>query len=101
MIPLIAESIYWHFPILLVTVSLVYSATRYENWPDILREALQWGARMAFFLISIGVALALIPMLPWWLSVGIGGVVALVMVVSTFRAGPAAGESSIPKSSLR
>ena len=42
MTPLIAESIYWHFPILLVTVSLVYSATRYENWPDILREAVQW-----------------------------------------------------------
>ena len=77
MTPLFAESIYWHFPILLVTISLVYSATRYEKWPDILREAVTWGSRMAFFLLSIGVALFLIPILPWWVSMAAGVVVAI------------------------
>lgn len=85
MTPLLAESIYWHFPILLITVSLVYSATRYEEWPDILREAVTWGARMAFFLVSIGVGLFLIPVLPWWLSVAVGAVIALALIVTTFR----------------
>jgi hypothetical protein len=85
MTPLLAESIYWHFPILLITVSLVYSATRYEQWPDILREAVTWGSRMAFFLISIGVCLYLIPILPWWISVAAGIVFAIAMIVTTFR----------------
>ena len=88
MTPLLAESIYWHFPILLVTVSLVYSATRYEEWPDILHEAFTWGFRMFIFLVSIGFALFLIPLLPWWLSVGIGSVIASVMFLSMFRGQP-------------
>ena len=87
MIPLLAESIYWHFPILLVTVSLVYSATRYEEWPAILREAITWGGRMAFFLISIGVALWLIPMLPVWLGLTIAAVVAVYLVINAVRGG--------------
>lgn len=57
---LLAESIYWHFPILLVVVSLIYSATRFEQWPAILAEALSWGTRMAIFLASIGVVLYLV-----------------------------------------
>jgi hypothetical protein len=92
MIPLLAESIYWHFPILLITVSLVYSATRYEEWPDILREAVMWGSRMAFFLVSIGVGLFLIPILPWWLSVAAGVVIAIALIVTTFRPGSPADE---------
>lgn len=85
MSPLLAESIYWHFPILLVTVSLVYSATRYEKWPEILHEAVTWGFRMAIFLIGIGVALFLIPRVPWWLSVGVGIIVTMYMVYSAFH----------------
>jgi hypothetical protein len=63
MTPPLAESVYWHFPVLLVVVSLVYSATRFEAWDQILREAVSWGARMAGFLVTIGVALYLVSIL--------------------------------------
>jgi hypothetical protein len=49
--------IYWHLPILIVVTSLVYSATRFEQWGNILREALRWGRNMVFFLCGIAVAL--------------------------------------------
>lgn len=48
---------YWHLPVLLVVVSLVYSATRFEDWRAILAEAFRWGLRMATFLVGIGVVL--------------------------------------------
>ena len=57
MIPLFAASIYWHLPILIVVVSIVYSATRYDHWPSILNEAFRWGMRMLVFLGSIGLGL--------------------------------------------
>ena len=50
-------SIYWELPILLVLVSLVYSATRYDRWDLIWREALRWGLRMTGFLGGIGLLL--------------------------------------------
>jgi hypothetical protein len=50
-------SIYWHLPILIVVVSIVYSATRYDSWRQIFREAFRWGLRMALFLVGIGLAL--------------------------------------------
>jgi len=50
-------SIYWHLPILIVVVSIVYSATRYDGWPMIFREAFRWGLRMTLFLFGIGFAL--------------------------------------------
>jgi hypothetical protein len=56
---LFAASIYWDLPVLIVVVSLVYSATRYDRWDLILREAVRWGLRMTLFLGGIGVALAL------------------------------------------
>jgi len=37
---------YWHLPVLIVLVSLVYSATRYEQWPAMLRESWRWMKRM-------------------------------------------------------
>lgn len=52
--------IYYQLPILLVVVSLVYSATRYDDVPDILHEALRWGSRMALFLGSIALVLYLL-----------------------------------------
>jgi hypothetical protein len=55
--PIFAVSIYWELPILLVAVSLVYSATRYDRWEFIWREALRWGLRMTAFLGGIGVLL--------------------------------------------
>jgi hypothetical protein len=55
-LPLLA-SIYWQLPPLLVVISLVYSATRYEEWGSIWREAVRWGVRMTIFLVFIGVVL--------------------------------------------
>lgn len=40
-------------PLLIVLISLVYSATRYDAWRPILLEALRWGLRLAGFLGSI------------------------------------------------
>jgi hypothetical protein len=62
LMPLASLSIYWHLPFLIVIISLVYSATRYEEWPSIARETARWVARMSAFLLTIGAAL-------WVLSV--------------------------------
>jgi hypothetical protein len=50
-------SIYWQLPILIVVISLVYSATRFDQWGSILREAVRWGVRMTTFLLGIAVVL--------------------------------------------
>ncbi len=55
-----AVSIYWHLPVLLVVVSLVYSATRHDSWKLISREAFRWGRNMAFFLGVIALVLFLL-----------------------------------------
>ena len=87
MIPIaaISDSIYWHFPVLIVTVSLVYSATRFEQWNHIFQEALFWGARMTGFLAMIGIGLYLVTILEWWLSLTIAAVVALVLMFLSLR----------------
>jgi hypothetical protein len=54
---------YLHLPILIVMVSLVYSATRYEEWPAILRESWRWMKRMTKFLVVIAIALYLVAIL--------------------------------------
>jgi hypothetical protein len=59
MLPAFAVNMFWHLPVLIVIISLVYSATRYDEWGPILREALRWGLRLAGFLVVIGVALYL------------------------------------------
>jgi hypothetical protein len=56
-LPLATISIYWQLPILIVVISLVYSATRFDEWNHILREAFRWGLRMTTFLVVIGVIL--------------------------------------------
>ncbi len=48
---------YIHVPVLLILISLVYSATRFDDWPLILREALRWGLRLLLFLVIIVVVL--------------------------------------------
>lgn len=50
-------SIYWQMPVLIVVISLVYSATRFDHWGSILREAVRWGVRMSAFLLGIAVVL--------------------------------------------
>ena len=52
-----AVSMYMQLPILVAVISLVYSATRYDDWGSILTEAFRWGSRMALFLIGISVVL--------------------------------------------
>ena len=49
--------IYWHLPVMIVLISLVYSATRFERWSNILGEALRRGLRMGAFLCGIGLLL--------------------------------------------
>ncbi len=49
--------LYWHLPILILVISLVYSATRFDQWGSILREAVRWGLRMTTFLLAIAVVL--------------------------------------------
>ena len=41
----------------LVVISLVYSATRFDDWRFILHEAVRWGLRMTAFLLGIAVVL--------------------------------------------
>jgi hypothetical protein len=53
-------TIYIQLPIVIVIISLVYSATRFDDWGDILREAYRWGLRMGLFLLVIGVVLFLL-----------------------------------------
>ena len=53
-------SIYWHLPVLLVIVSLVYAGTRHDRWDKILHEAFHWGVRIALFLGAIGLGLYLL-----------------------------------------
>jgi hypothetical protein len=57
-----STTIYWHLPILLIVVSLVYSGTRHDQWKHILYEAGRWGLRMAAFLGGIAVVLFLLQM---------------------------------------
>ncbi len=47
-------------PLLIVLISLVYSATRFDQWGPILREAVRWGGRLVAFLGGIGVVLYLL-----------------------------------------
>ena len=61
------QEIYYHLPILIVVISLVYSATRFDHWDAIFREAFRWGLRMVLFLAGIvlilwGIALDESPM---------------------------------------
>jgi hypothetical protein len=50
-------NIYWHLPILLVVISLVYSATRFDQWGAIFHEAFRWGLRLFTFLAGVVAAL--------------------------------------------
>jgi len=44
---------YWHLPVLILVISLVYSATRFDEWRLILGEAWRWGLRLFLFLLAI------------------------------------------------
>ena len=51
-------SVFWlDLPLLIVLVSLVYGATRFEAWPAILVESGKWVLRLGSFLLLIGIGL--------------------------------------------
>ena len=50
-------ALYYHLPILVILISLVYSGTRYDDWDAIVHEAVHWGLRMVLFLATIAVVL--------------------------------------------
>jgi hypothetical protein len=55
------QAIYlYDLPLLIVLISLVYSATRFDRWPAIFREALRWAGRLLAFLAVIGLVLYLV-----------------------------------------
>jgi hypothetical protein len=54
---LFTVSIYWHLPLMLLVISLVYSATRHEAWDEILVEAFRWGIRMFGFMVLVAIVL--------------------------------------------
>jgi hypothetical protein len=60
----LAHNIYlFDLPLLIILISLVYSATRFDQWGAILREALRWGLRLAMFLVTICVILYILHLL--------------------------------------
>jgi hypothetical protein len=50
----------YDLPLLIVLISLVYSATRFDEWPAILLEAGRWALRLTCFLGAIALALYLV-----------------------------------------
>ena len=54
---LVSGSIYWQLPILILVISLVYSATRYDEWGAIFKETGRWIFNMTAFMGGIGVVL--------------------------------------------
>jgi spore maturation protein SpmA len=54
----------WFSLPLIVSVSLVYAATRHEDMSSILRHAARFGTWIVVFLLGLGVIL-------WWLGRGL------------------------------
>src|SRR5436853_3469685 len=54
LLAMVNSEIYWRdLPILIVVVSLVYGATRYDDWAHILREGIRWVVRLTAFLVAV------------------------------------------------
>jgi hypothetical protein len=58
-----SDQIWYSLP-LVVSISLVYAATRHEDMPSILRHALHFGAWIMFFMVALG-------LLIWWMGRGL------------------------------
>lgn len=84
--PLFAFSMYLQLPLLIVVISLVYSATRHDDWPGILQEAFRWGLRMAFFLGMIAGNIFILVTVPFWaFLVILGGQLVVFLVYMMFH----------------
>jgi len=64
-LPFATLSLYVELPLLLVLISLVYSATRHDDWPAIVRETLRWVLRMGLFLVGIILVLLGVSLEDW------------------------------------
>lgn len=53
-------AIHWYLPPLVVAISLVYSATRFETWPVILRHSVRWAVYILAFLAGTNLFLYLL-----------------------------------------
>jgi hypothetical protein len=52
--PLFGSGTVWlHLPVLIIVISLVYGATRFDDWPHIQREARRWVFRLTGFLFVV------------------------------------------------
>ena len=90
MTPFASQNMYYHLPVLLLAVSLVYSATRHDHWDRILMEAGGWIFRMVSFLGGLGVALYVLTTFPklWPYAAGGGAAVMIgyyIVTSSLFR----------------
>lgn len=47
------QSIFLHIPALVIPISLVYGATRFESPREVMTEAFHWTRRLIVFLVSI------------------------------------------------
>jgi hypothetical protein len=54
--------VFWHLPVMVILVSLVYSATRFDEWDRILNYAIRVG------LLYIVVFMAAVFLVLWLLS---------------------------------
>ncbi len=52
-------NIFWYLPPLFLLVGLVYSGTKYDEWPAILRDAIWWQIRLLLFLSGLGLVVFL------------------------------------------
>ena len=52
-----------HLPILIIVVSLVYAGTRYDDWPNIFKEARRWVVRLVGFLGAVVLVLYVLALL--------------------------------------
>jgi hypothetical protein len=64
LLPLAAVNMMWFALPLVVSISLVYSATRHEAMPSILSHSLRLGLMIGLFMVGI---MALLALLSWQL----------------------------------
>ena len=78
-------------PLLVVLISLVYSATRFDEWSAILQESFRWGRNLLGFLGLITVVLYLVNSFDLLVFIGLVSVllVAFIMyLVNAFQTRP-------------
>lgn len=75
-------NVHWYLPPLVIAISLVYSASRFEDWQLIWTHAIRWGVYILTFLAATYIALYLvsIDLLPFWVWI-----VALVVALLAYR----------------